>query len=804
MALGAAIAAALLGQAGAGAADVYYDVIPSTADIDGGSANWSDANWKTTAGGTSGGSWVANDSAFFEAVVGSPTTTTITLGGAQTATTVTFNAAGYTITGGTLALAGGGATNWFTMNASGTIASALPVMRFKGSAEATISGGGALGGNRIVLGDSGGTTVTVRQTAGAITTSDYLMIGGNNVANARGHYVLDGGSLQVSSGAYLGWGNATSSGTFTQNGGTVTIGGQGLQLGIQGGSGTYILNSGTLDSYLGQFATTGGFTFGHNGTFKVAGGFDTQPGITTSIASGATAIIDTNGQTVTWDSTLNGPQAAGLTKSGFGTLNLTGNFTGNVTVNRGLLKVGNATSLGTGTITIPDVPVGTLASHGGAIDLNGFSFSNNFYVGNRSSGPADIGALGNRVAETLSVLSGDVLIGGENYGGGDGSIRFDGVVSGGVITHYAMYKQGTGIWSFTSEANTFEGFWYQAGGTTEVKKLANINQPSSLGQPTTSTNNRVVFNGDGGGILFTGSTASTSDREFVPQGSTNRIDASGTVAAATLTLTGNVTGGSGRTFALGGTNAGVNVYAGTIGNGTNVVLRKDGSTTWRLTNANTFTGSTTIAGGRLEVNGSIGGGAVTVQNGGALGGSGVIGGAVSVQSGGQLGPGNSIESLKTGTVTFASGATFAYEVNSTNSGSLNAAADLLVVSGNLNLDPGNGSILTVADLASSPNPFVQDTTVFALINYSGTWNGGLFTYAGTVLADDGQFKVGSQWWEIDYNRTSAAGLANFTGDYLPSSSFVAITAVPEPSTLVLLGFGVAALGLVRGRRMRRG
>jgi autotransporter-associated beta strand protein len=448
--------------------------------------------------------------------------------------------------------------------------------------------------------------------------------------------------------------------------------------------------------------------------------------------------------------------------------------------------------------------VGTLASHGGAIDLNGFSFSNNFYVGNRSSGPADIGALGNRVAETLSVLSGDVLIGGENYGGGDGSIRFDGVVSGGVITHYAMYKQGTGIWSFTSEANTFEGFWYQAGGTTEVKKLANINQPSSLGQPTTSTNNRVVFNGDGGGILFTGSTASTSDREFVPQGSTNRIDASGTVAAATLTLTGNVTGGSGRTFALGGTNAGVNVYAGTIGNGTNVVLRKDGSTTWRLTNANTFTGSTTIAGGRLEVNGSIGGGAVTVQNGGALGGSGVIGGAVSVQSGGQLGPGNSIESLKTGTVTFASGATFAYEVNSTNSGSLNAAADLLVVSGNLNLDPGNGSILTVADLASSPNPFVQDTTVFALINYSGTWNGGLFTYAGTVLADDGQFKVGSQWWEIDYNRTSAAGLANFTGDYLPSSSFVAITAVPEPSTLVLLGFGVAALGLVRGRRMRRG
>ena len=28
---------------------------------------------------------------------------------------------------------------------------------------------------------------------------------------------------------------------------------------------------------------------------------------------------------------------------------------------------------------------------------------------------------------------------------------------------------------------------------------------------------------------------------------------------------------------------------------------------------------------------------------------------------------------------------------------------------------------------------------------------------------------------------SSAGLANFTGDHLPNSSFVAITAVPEPA-----------------------
>jgi autotransporter-associated beta strand protein len=395
------------------------------------------------------------------------------------------------------------------------------------------------------------------------------------------------------------------------------------------------------------------------------------------------------------------------------------------------------------------------------------------------------------------VLDGDITIGGENYGGGAGNMVFNGLVTGGTSTHYAFYKRDAGTWTFTNEANTFDGFWYQIGGTTEVKKLANINEASSLGRPTTNDMNRVRFgfgSSGGGKILFTGSTASSSDRAFILQGSTgaasNRIDASGSVAAATLALTGNVIAGSGYTLALGGTNAGVNVFAGTLGNGTDLALLKDGSTTWRLTGSNTYTGSTTVAAGRLEVNGAIGGGGVTVQNGGVLGGSGSIGGAVSVQSGGQLGPGNSIESLNTGATTFASGATFAYEVDSTNLGSLGTAADLLVVNGNLILDPSNGSILTVADLASSPNPFVQDTTVFAFINYSGTWNGGLFSYAGTVLADGGLFKVGNQWWEIDYNRTSPIGLDNFTSDYV-SGNFVTITAVPEPSTLVLLGIGGA-------------
>ena len=145
-------------------------------------------------------------------------------------------------------------------------------------------------------------------------------------------------------------------------------------------------------------------------------------------------------------------------------------------------------------------------------------------------------------------------------------------------------------------------------------------------------------------------------------------------------------------------------------------------------------------------------------------------------------------------------------------GSLGTAADLLVVNGNL--DIASGALLTFTDITSgSVQPFVQDTTVFAMINYTGAWNGGLFTYNGTPLADGSRFNVGDQQWQIDYdyayNTASPTTIQplNYQGDYVSSSgtqTFVAISAVPEPSTLALLGVGVAALGLARARRTRRG
>ena len=54
---------------------------------------------------------------------------------------------------------------------------------------------------------------------------------------------------------------------------------------------------------------------------------------------------------------------------------------------------------------------------------------------------------------------------------------------------------------------------------------------------------------------------------------------------------------------------------------------------------------------------------------------------------------------------------------------------------------------------------------------------------------------------LNHTRTSSAGLDNFTADYLPSSSFVTVTAVPEPAAIAVTGLG-AVLARFAARRRR--
>lgn len=236
-------------------------------------------------------------------------------------------------------------------------------------------------------------------------------------------------------------------------------------------------------------------------------------------------------------------------------------------------------------------------------------------------------------------------------------------------------------------------------------------------------------------------------------------------------------------------------YAGSLANSTGTLaLSKGGSGSLALTGASTFSGGTTVNAGTLLVNNvtgsGLGSGDVAVE-GGTLGGTGSFTGSATINSGGTLSPGASIETLASGALTFANDSTFHYEIDSSVPSS--SGADLMIVAGNLSF---SGTVtLSLDNLALSPSAVPVGTT-FSLINYSGTWNDGLFTHNAVSLANNAAFTFNSQVWQITYD--APTGGENFTSQFI-TGSFVNITAIPEPSAAVLF---LGSMGVVLWMRRR--
>jgi autotransporter-associated beta strand protein len=96
-------------------------------------------------------------------------------------------------------------------------------------------------------------------------------------------------------------------------------------------------------------------------------------------------------------------------------------------------------------------------------------------------------------------------------------------------------------------------------------------------------------------------------------------------------------------------------------------LRQEGAGTTTLSNANSYTGATTVNAGTLSVNGSIASSSLTTVNaGGTLGGNGTVGSTTI--DGGTLSPGNSIGTLTVaGNLILTAASTYMVEVSPTSS-----------------------------------------------------------------------------------------------------------------------------------------
>jgi autotransporter-associated beta strand protein len=524
----------------------------------------------------------------------------------------------------------------------------------------------------------------------------------------------------------------------------------------------------------GTVASTSANTFADTATLTVnsgrlsVGGSDTVASLagsggTVDIASGATLTAGDTSST-SYAGSITG--SGGFTKVGSGTFTLTGSngFTGGAALNAGTLGVGSANALGSS---------GTISFGGGTLQ---YSASNTTDYSGRFS---------NAASQQYSI----------DTNGRNVTLGSNLTSSGGSFT-----KLGSGTLTLAG-ANSYNG-----GTTISAGRLVGTTSTSLSGNIVNNAEVEFVTNGGNynysGTMNGTGTLIKSGDAELTLDGTISNwggaVVTAGAIVVGPESVQGPIMNMGVVAFATDGSGA----YAGAISGYGSVEVRGGDIA---FTGTNWYSGATTVwGGGRLSVNGVIQNTAVTVQGGGALGGSGSIFSRVVVEGQGTLSPGNSIASLAvnhttfTGTSEFVGGSTFEYEYDSLAAPSV--GADLLVVSGSLTI--GAGSLITFADLAGSPTPFA-DGTIFALINYSGVWNNGLFTYNTTPLTDGSRFFVGSQEWEIDYNRTSTTGLANYTGDYLPSSSFVAITAVPEPATWAMALTGIACGGYTIFRRGKR-
>lgn len=359
---------------------------------------------------------------------------------------------------------------------------------------------------------------------------------------------------------------------------------------------------------------------------------------------------------------------------------------------------------------------GALLFHGGSIDLK---------------------------ANTLTVDSQNDLNGADNVNW-QGTIQINENVAG---TGGSIVKDGSSTLILQGVSNTYTG------GTTIKGGILGIYDDGSLGTaPASPTDN----------IFFAASSASNPTTTRTLQDNTNNVTLS---ANRGINIAPGVTGtfdNNGNAFTINGIVSGGGAAA-TKGNG--------GSVTF--TNANTYTGGTTIQSGTFFVNNAsgsgTGSGAVVVNSSGTLGGNGTIdAGSNTVTVNGIVAPGSAANTvgaltLKTSSTILGSGSTFLVDLSG-------AVTDQLLTNGTFDLTALNNTI--------------QFNSLATLTQSSYT----LATYSGAALG-------------IFENVVNLP--ANYNLVYNVGELDLVMTPVPEPSTWIGAALALGAIGVMGRKRFKK-
>ncbi len=612
----------------------------------------------------------------------------------------------------------------------------------------------------------------------------------------------------------------------------------------------YILTAGALQLGAGVSLNPASISF-NGGTLQFGADGISDYSASFSNAAGQAYSLDTNGHDVTLASSLSS-SGGSLTKLGAGTLLLSGDnsFSGGLTIAAGTVEVGQDHAAGSGTITINGGGIrsaGGVRTLANALTLNG-----NFTVGRATTftGNATLGAdvtvtsinpdSGVSLTTFGGVISGShgitltagvnqistfVFSGDNTYSGrttiSAGTLRVGAggttgtLGTGNVVNNYTLafnrsntltvanqisgtgnlIQQGTGTTILTAD-NTYEGVTSIIGGRLQVGSGGTT---GSLGSGDVGfSSGTLVFNRSntltqsshliGSGAIEqagTGTTILTANNSY-SQGTT--------ISAGTLQVGAGFDGTTGSLGTGGVTNNGTLIYrrSNTLTD-SNVIqgtgnLVQNGTGTTILTGVSTYTGTTTVNSGTLQVDGSIANSATTVNGGARLQGSGVLA-DVTMSSGSVLMAGHdgALGTLTTGGLSFAENTVLQFKLDS----SL-GTSDSIMVNGEISF---NRTLLVLNDLATG-GQVLEEGTVLTLLTYvsgkegigSGT---DIFTYNGIDLTEGAIFTAGANTFQINYA----------VGD--PMITLTSTAAVPEPGTWALIVGGLVFLVGYHRRNKKR-
>lgn len=601
--LGVLVGLASLYAAPSFSADRYWDVNGGSAGS-GGTGTWDTSltYWNAANDGVAGPFSAWNNAAIDNAVfAGSPGL--ITLGGPITVNNLTFNLAGYTLTGGTLTLAGTTPTIAGAATINSTIA---------GTAGLVKSAGGALvlGGTNTF---SGGITVN----AGQLTVANDAALGSaaNGVALATGTTLTATAPLAATRVVTLGGTNSFVAGAGV---GYARFTGAGL---LDASSGVTMRNN--ANDYTGQTVFYSGGTYGFTSIGNL--GVASALGAPTTAASGIVVVNaggglggtlnysgtgSTSNRGFTFSNTSSGGTA--LSNIGTGALILSGDILLNGSFTPGHSFIASTADMELdGVISSPGAarPVAFSGTAGHSITLGGL----NTYTGPSTINTitvnadtlADIGTnssfgTGSAAATSMVMQNGTLAYSGAAAASSNRTYSFDGANviannsgTGGLTLSGAASFVAGGVDSITlagayGGSNTFSGAISGAGNVGVAAQGTWI-----LGGANTYTGTTTVTNGT--------LTAGT-DKAF--GGTKGLVVNGGTLDLNDFAITApSLAGVSGGIVDLGAGSLTLNATTGSTSFAGNVTgaggLTKIGASTQMLTGANTYTGATTIGGGTV-------------------------------------------------------------------------------------------------------------------------------------------------------------------------------------------------------------